>query len=73
MESTFIEIVNPRKSSIIVGVIYRHPSMDLTGFNPIKAGLLRAFRCWGDQMIHAVYLLIDKCYLLEIWQKDSTL
>ena len=31
--STFIEIVNPKKSNIIVGVIYRHPSMDLTDFN----------------------------------------
>ena len=31
--STFIEIVNPRKSNIIVGVIYRHPSMDLADFN----------------------------------------
>ena len=30
-----IEIANPRKSNIIVGVIYRYPSMDLdlTGFN----------------------------------------
>ena len=33
LESTFIEIVNPNKSNIIVGVIYRHPSMDLTDFN----------------------------------------
>ena len=33
MEYTFIEIVNPKKSNIIVGVIYRHPSMDLTDFN----------------------------------------
>ena len=33
MESTFIEIVNPRKSNIIAGVIYRHPSMDLADFN----------------------------------------
>ena len=33
LESTFIEIVNPRKSNIIAGVIYRHPSMDLTDFN----------------------------------------
>ena len=32
MESTFIETVNPKKSNIIVGVIYRHPSMDLTDF-----------------------------------------
>ena len=31
--STFMEIVNPRKLNIIVGVIYRHPSMALTGFN----------------------------------------
>ena len=29
LESTFIEIVNPRKLNIIEGVIYRHPSMDL--------------------------------------------
>ena len=33
LESTFIEIGNPRKSDIIVGAIYRHPSMDLTDFN----------------------------------------
>ena len=33
LESTFIEIVNPKKSNIIVGVIYRHPSMDLADFN----------------------------------------
>ena len=32
-ESTFIEIVNPIKSNIILGVIYRHPSMELTDFN----------------------------------------
>ena len=33
LESTFIEIVNPKKSNIIVRVIYRHPSMDLSDFN----------------------------------------
>ena len=33
LESAFIEIVNPKKSNIIVGVIYRHPSMDLADFN----------------------------------------
>ena len=33
LESTFIEIVNPKKSNVIVGVIYRHPYMDLTDFN----------------------------------------
>ena len=33
LESTFIEIVNPRKSNIIVSVIYKNPSMDLADFN----------------------------------------
>ena len=33
LESTFIEIVNPKKSNILVGVIYRHASMDLADFN----------------------------------------
>ena len=33
MEFTFIEIVNTKKSNIIVGVIYRHPSKDLADFN----------------------------------------
>ena len=33
LESTFIEIMNPKKSNIIVGTIYKHPSMDLTDFN----------------------------------------
>ena len=32
LESTFIEIMNPKKSNI-VGAIYKHPSMDLTDFN----------------------------------------
>ena len=31
--STFIEIANPKKSNIIVGVIYRLLSMDVTDFN----------------------------------------
>ena len=33
LESTFMEIANPKKSNIIEGVIYRHLSMDLTEFN----------------------------------------
>ena len=32
MESTFIEIMNPKKSNI-VGTIYKLSSMDLTGFS----------------------------------------
>ena len=33
LESTFIEIINSKKSNIIVGCIYRHPNMDLNDFN----------------------------------------
>ena len=33
LESTFIEVANPKKLNIIVGVIYRQPSMDLAEFN----------------------------------------
>ena len=32
MEFIFIEIVNPKKSNFVVGVIYKHPSLDLTDF-----------------------------------------
>ena len=33
LESTFTETINPRKSNIILGVVYRHPTMDLNEFN----------------------------------------
>ena len=33
LESTFIEITNPTKTNIIVGYIYRNPTMDLNEFN----------------------------------------
>ena len=33
LESTFIEMFNPKKSNINVGVSYRFPTMDLTDFN----------------------------------------
>ena len=33
LESTFIEIINPRKSNIIVGVIRKHPKMEVSDFN----------------------------------------
>ena len=33
LESIFIEIANTNKSNIIVGVFYRHLSIDLTNFN----------------------------------------
>ena len=34
LESTFIEITNPKKkTNIIIGCIYRHPTMNLNQFN----------------------------------------
>ena len=33
LQSTFIEINNPRKSNIIVAIIYKHAKMDVTDFN----------------------------------------
>ena len=33
LESTFIEVLNPKKSNIIIGCIYKYPSMDLNDFN----------------------------------------
>ena len=33
LESIFVEIVNPNKPNIIVGVVYRHPGMSLNSFN----------------------------------------
>ena len=32
LKSTFVEIINPKKPNIIVGVIYRHASTDVTDF-----------------------------------------
>ena len=28
LKSTFIEIINPKKSNIVIGCLYKHPNMD---------------------------------------------
>ena len=33
LESTFIETINPKKSNIILGIVYQQPTMDLNEFN----------------------------------------
>ena len=33
LESAFIEIINPNTANAIIGVIYRHPSLDVDNFN----------------------------------------
>ena len=40
LESTFIEIINPKKSNIIIGCVYRHHDMDLNDFNNNYLNLL---------------------------------
>ena len=32
LESTFIEIINPKKSNIVIGCLYKHPNMDVLDF-----------------------------------------
>ena len=36
LESTFIEIINPKESNDIIGVIYRHPNMNTHEFIDVK-------------------------------------
>ena len=33
LESTFIDISNTKKTNIIIGCIYKHPSMNINEFN----------------------------------------
>ena len=33
LESTFIEIFNPKKANTIIGCIYKHPNMNINEFN----------------------------------------
>ena len=35
LEATFIELINTKKSNVIIGAIYRHPNMNLDEFNDI--------------------------------------
>ena len=55
LESTFVEIINPKKSNIIVGTIYSHPKMDVTEFNNILNNLLKNI----NQEQKTVFLLGD--------------
>ena len=32
IESTFLEMINPKKSNFVIGCIYKHPNMDVTDF-----------------------------------------
>ena len=41
LESTFVKIINPKISNIIVGTIFQHQKVDLTKFNNILNYLLK--------------------------------
>ena len=41
LESSFIEISNPKRSNIIIGCIFSHPNMDLDEFNDNSLNTLR--------------------------------
>ena len=41
IESLFIKIIHKNESNAIVGVLYRHPSMDMDDFNEAKLELLK--------------------------------
>ena len=32
LESTFVEIINPKKNNIVIGCLYKHPNMDVLDF-----------------------------------------
>ena len=40
LESIFIEIINSKKSNIVVGCVYKHPNMDVSDFNSLINQLL---------------------------------
>ena len=40
LPSTFMEIINSRKSNIIVGCLYKHPNMDVFDFNKTCLNIL---------------------------------
>ena len=42
LDSAFIEIIDTKKSNIIIGCIYRHPNIGLSGFNNDYLNLLLA-------------------------------
>ena len=51
IESIFIEIVNEKQPNIIVGCLYRHPSMDIDKFNILYSQTLEKISTEGKEVI----------------------
>ena len=53
LESAFIEIINPKTSNDIIGVVYRHPSMPVDHFNDVHIRpLITKLSLEKDKNIH---------------------
>ena len=71
IESLFIEVINKNEANAIVGVIYRHPSMDMDDFNEDKLELLlsKLYREKNKKMYLAGDFNFD---LLKVNRHDET-
>ena len=67
LESTFIEIVNPKKSNIIVGVIYRH----MLGFTDFNCNYLNNILENISKEQKSIFLLGDLIVNLLNYNKDN--
>ena len=71
IESLFIEIINKNEANKIVGVLYRHPSMDMDVFNENKLELL--LNKLNREKNKKVYLAGDFNFdLLKVNRHDET-
>ena len=58
LESSFVEIMNPKKSNIIVGTIYRHPKIDVGKFKNILSNLLKKINQEKKQCFFQAILIL---------------
>ena len=71
LESTFIEIINPKESNHIVGVVYRHPNMNSSQFIDDKLNSL--FGKLSLEQNNKIYIAGDFNYdLLKTSQHQDT-
>ena len=69
IESLFIEIINKNARNSIVGVLYRHPSMDMDECNEVKLELLLS-KLYCEKNLK-IYLVGDFNFdLLKVNQHD---
>ena len=58
LEWTFIEIINPKNPNVIIGCIYRHPTMNLNEFNNNYLNIIyKKFQKKRKMFFHLVILM----------------